>query len=153
MVNAMKYVNNTGKDSKIKVMDRREKLGFKWITAKIGDVVDLPREVGERERFTPVKGKGLVNTVVDAIKGKDDKAETKDESSNSEYANKLRDIKGMGARTVLDIIEKYPTEDALTTAIDNNEHLPFRNDQCDLLKDAFGSEEENGDEEVEDDKE
>jgi len=73
--------------------------------------------------------------------------ETKDESTNTEYAQKLRDIKGIGARTVLDIIEKYPTEDDLIDAIDNKDHLPFRNDQCDLLIDVFGSEEE-----VEDDK-
>lgn len=138
----MLYENRTGKDTKIKILDNRENLGFRWITAKVGDVVDIPKETGENERFTPVKGKGIVKTVKDAIKGnKDDKAET--EGKTSEYEKKLRDIKGIGARTVLDIMKDYPTEDTLTTAIDNKDHLPFRNDQCDLLKDVFGSEEEN----------
>lgn len=147
----MKFENNTGKDAKIKVTNKKEKLGFGWLTVRVGDVVDIPKDVGEIENFTPYKGKGIIKTVKDAIKG-DKEPKTKDESSNSEYADKLRDIKGIGARTVLDIIERYPTEDKLIDAIDNNEHLPFRNDQCELLKDIFGSEEENNEEEIEDDK-
>ena len=45
MVNTMvNFINNTGKDVKIKILDKREKLGFKWITVKVGDVTDIHSE-------------------------------------------------------------------------------------------------------------
>lgn len=158
----MLHENKTGKDAKIKVLDKSERLGFRWITARVGDIVDIPKNVGEIERFTPVNSKGIIAKVKDKLTGKGDKknAKAKDKAlkeppkatDEDMYRQKLTDINGVGERTVIDVIKDYPTEDALIDAIEAKVHFPWRNDVVEKIIDAFSPEEENGDEEIEDDK-
>ena len=49
------------------------------------------------------------------------------------FKNKLLKIKGIGEKTVEDIISVYPTEEQLKLAIYNKENLPFDNDVEELL--------------------
>lgn len=144
----MLYENKTGKDAKIKILDKREKLGFRWITARVGDVVDIPREVGDNERFTPAKGKGVVEKVVDKITGhKPTEEKVLPVTAKDIYRKKLTDIDGVGERTVIDVMKDYPTEDSLVKAIVDKKHFPWRNDVVQKICDAFAPEEENNEEE------
>lgn len=149
----MKFVNNTGKDVKIKVLNKKEKLGFSWITAKVGQEVDIPRAVGEIENFTHVNGTGVIKSIAQVLtrgknkaksSPKDDNIDAKTKPSDTDtvetdaFEKKLTDIKGIGKRIVVDILKNYPTEKILVKAITDKEHLPVRNDVAELLKENFG---------------
>ena len=134
----MKFKNTTSKDSKIKILDKKEKLGFRWITAKVGAEVDIPKEVGEREQFTAVKGKGIIGTVSEKLKGGSNVVKGDKDIALASYKEKLIVIDGVGARIVEDVINSYPTEKSLVKAINDKEHLPFRNDVSEKICAAFG---------------
>ncbi|MCK5281869.1 MAG: hypothetical protein KAK00_00505 [Nanoarchaeota archaeon] len=157
----MNFINNTKNDSKIKIMDKKEKLGFRWITVKVGTEVDLPQETGERENFTHSKSKSIIEVIGNRLKKStkeksnknksDDKLKDNAEKELDEYKQKLSSINGIGARIVEDIVKGYPTEESLVKAIDSKEHLPFRNDIVDKLCVVFGKDSTSDDDDEEKD--
>jgi len=89
-----------------------------------GEVYDFPVKL--------IRSKGLImiGKVTTGKIGKK-KVETKQFDS---YKIKLEDIKGIGKKTVKDIIKVYPSEEDLKKAISENDELPFRDDVEKLLR-------------------
>ena len=56
---------------------------------------------------------------------------------NSDFVSKLKAIKGIGDKTIKDILDVYQDEDSLLTDIANGDKLPFRDDIEKKLKEVF----------------
>jgi len=125
----MEFVN---KGETVKVRQNDGVGRFKWVTIKTGETIDLPLEVGENYGFSKVKNQ-IVTT-----EGKlgEKRVETKqiEKSKKKVYREKLGSIKGIGKKTVDDIVKIYPEESDLKNAIANKEQMPFRDDVEKLLK-------------------
>lgn len=114
----------------------------RFISLYPGEVYDLPEEVAKRP--------GLKLTPIQALEGKigDKKVETKVEAKNDATASQDKDlkafsrelssIKGIGKKTVQDIIAVYPSKEALLKEIKEKNELPFRDDVDKKLRDHYG---------------
>jgi len=128
----MKFVNNK-EPRQVRFGDA----GKHWFrTVRNGEEVDLPFLVGQEHGFDLVEDKPI------ATEGK---AGTKTvETKQKEIGKKklleksLGKIKGIGRKTVQDIISIYPTEEDLKEAIETGEPLPFRDDVVDSINKKYG---------------
>jgi len=126
----MKFVNK-GEPVQIRLKDKEGR--YMWICAKTNGVVDLPEEIGRAYKFDELK----------VTEGKigEEKVETKQIESDFKkdpYRERLQNIKGIGKKTVEDIIKVYPSEEELINAISENKKLPFRDDVESKLKGEYG---------------
>ena len=111
---------NLGESMKIR---QGNKTGYKWITLKNGEEIDLPTEVG--------RNKGLKELEVTTSKIGPTIVETKQFS----FKDELTEIKGVGSKTVKDILRHYPTKENLINNLDN---LGLRDDIELKLREKYG---------------
>lgn len=127
----MRFVNK-GNPIQVRLKDRDGR--YAWTGVKTGDIIDLPEAVGKAQGFEELK----------TTEGKigQEKVETKQiempDSQKDTYRERLRNIKGIGRKTVEDIIKVYPSEEELIKAISENKKLPFRDDVENKLKEEYG---------------
>ncbi len=127
------FVNNTGATVRIKLLDHKEKLGFKWGMVEDGEKIKLPEAHGKAYGFKSTKKKPKEKAVP---KKKEQKpANTKD--VKKEYQKKLTKVKGIGPKTARDIAQAFPTEEHLMYAIKKGSRLPIRDDLEKNLVEAF----------------
>ena len=101
-----------------------------WKTLMPNKIYDLSRKIIQTYKL---------KTITEG-KVKDKKVETKQfekKKDNSEYRKKLIAMKGIGIETVKDIISVYPFEDDLIRAINDNHHIPFKEDVVMRLKQEY----------------
>jgi hypothetical protein len=127
----MKFVNK-GNPIQVRLKDRDNR--YMWIGVKTGETIDLPEEVGRAHGFEEFKTtEGKIN---------EEKVETKQievsDFKTNTYWERLRNIKGIGKKTVEDIIKVYPDEEELIKAISENKKLPFRDDVENKLRGEYG---------------
>lgn len=101
-----------------------------WKDIKLGEVVDLPEDVGNRLKFDPVEGE--VPVTQGEINGRP--VETKQVAVDGDFMKELISIKGIGKKTAQDIMQHYPTKEAL---LENLDYLGLRDDVEEKLKEAY----------------
>jgi len=125
----MKFKNTTG--HKVKVRIDTEKPPY-WRTVNPNEVIEIPESYGLRLGFTKLK--------VTEGKSGTKKIETKQferVEPSPEFNKKLLKIKGIGTKTVKDIVNVYKSEAELRKAIKKKLKLPFRDDIEMILKKRF----------------
>ncbi len=129
----MLFVNNTGEKVKIRFGEHKSHY---WKSIKIGEEIDLLEEVGIKLGFTKVEKKQdpLDDIFVDKHPEKPIKKPKKKPVLNKDYEEDLRNVIGIGPKTVKDIMRVYKTPNQLFNAIDKGEGLPFRDDIVIKLK-------------------
>ena len=103
-----------------------------WATIRKGESVNLPKEIGIALGFKIKTTEGQIGNKV---------VETKqiEVPKKSNFFKELCSIKGIGSKTAKDIISIFPNSEELKTKIHNMEHLPFREDTCELLEEFYGN--------------
>ena len=125
----MRFVNK-GNSIKIRQGDRS---GYYWLTLKTGEIMDLPKHVGEANNLEIVK----------ATEGQagPKKVETKqfedDYTPDDLFFKELKNIKGIGPKMAKDIVV-WGTKEKLIEQIKLNADLPFRDDVEVLLVGKYG---------------
>jgi len=106
---------------------------------KTGDVVPDSLAVTWDKMYleSPVELKDSKTEVVEETE-EPEVTEEVEESEEDDFANTLNGIKGIGKKTVEDIIKVYPTEADLVIALGEEYELPFRDDVAKVLKNRFG---------------
>ncbi len=132
----MKFINE-GKTKQVRQNEGLER--HSWKLLKTGEIIDLSEDVGVRYGLKKVGSDQKLPKVTEGKIGKK-KVETKqiENKDNIEFYKKLRKIKGIGRKTVEDIIAIYPTEADLIKEIKNKERLPFRDDVEKKLRRKYG---------------
>ena len=134
----MKFKNETGEmvilRKDIKTEDGRI-IDYHFYDCENGDVVDISEAHGNNLGFARVDVK--VKKPIDEVEEVIEEIEEIEED-NSDYEETLKNIKGVGKKTVEDILTVFDTEKKLRTAIKNEEELPFRNDVVNKLIRVFG---------------
>jgi hypothetical protein len=120
---------NEGEPKKIRLVDG---FRFKWIKVENGEKIDLPIEVGIKHNFKMEKVEAI-ESKVNGVKVETKVIKPKDKKKDS-YEKELQAIKGIGKKTTKDIVKVYPTKDLLIKAIEEEKHLPFRDDVVTKLK-------------------
>ena len=135
----MKFKNMTDKMvilRKDKKNDKGKVVGYSFYDCNPGDVVDVSEIEGSNLGFMRVDVD--LEIVKDAIDEPVKEEVVEEVEDNSEYEEMLRNINGIGKKTVEDILAEFPTENMLRHAIENEAHLPFRNDVVNKLIRVFG---------------
>lgn len=140
----MEFKNKTNESKRVRIEEGAGKnKGYKWLTIKTGDLVDIAENYGRNLGLTPT--------------GKVDETDESEEEGTT-FADELGAIAGIGAKTVEDILKVYPDKDSLLKAVQDNVELPFRNDvsqklygMFEVVDDAEEKPEDNTDETPEDD--
>ncbi len=133
----MLFVNNTT----LRIKARMGTAGkYYWKSIKPGERIDLQSYYGFRLGLTEVKEeveevKEIKEKPKEEVKEKP--ISKKEEKVDKDYEKKLSKIKGIGDKTVKDILRVYPTRTALKTALNNNLELPFRDDVVKKIKKKF----------------
>lgn len=129
----MLFVNNTGVNVKARFGEHKS---HSWKTIRINEEIDLPEDMGIRLGFSKVEKKDPLDEIF--VESKKEKTIPKKKSLipilNKEYEEELTKIKGIGPKTVKDIMRVYKTPKQLMCAIDKGEDLPFRDDIAIKLK-------------------
>jgi len=127
----MRFINK-GNPIQVRLKDRDGR--YMWTDVKTGETIDLPEELGGAyglEEFKTTEGKiGEEKVETKQIEVPDLQKDT--------YRERLRNIKGIGRKTVDDIIKVYPIQEELIKAISENKKLPFRDDVENKLKEEYG---------------
>jgi len=140
----MEFKNNTNESKRVRIEEGEGKRkGYRWLTIKPGESVDIAENYGLNLGFTPT---GKVDDTPEA----GNEAEESEEEGTT-FADELKAIDGIGAKTVEDILKVYPDKDSLGKAVQDNVELPFRNDVSQKLYELFesGNEAEESDDAVE----
>ena len=111
------YVNNNDETKKVRVYNKKEPCGYSWINVKPGEKVE-----GLNSRQAKLLGFKLVK---EKESGKENKGE---------YKKRLLKVKGLGPKTVEDVVKVYPNLESLKKALKDGVELPFRNDVALALK-------------------
>lgn len=123
----MQFVNK-GHSTKVRLV---ESYGFKWITVKTDQVIDLPESVGLAYGFSKLEET--------SGKIQETKVETKQfESKKKELQSKLEKTKGIGKKTIQDVLSYFDSEEELKNALNSRKHLPFRDDVVEILRKKYG---------------
>lgn len=132
---------NKGNAVKIRLGKPRE---YYWVTIKKGEKMDLPKEIGKKHNLEEInEDKEELPKVTEGQIGKTS-VETKQinhsekQNDNQYYFKKLIGINGIGEKTALDIIERFPDEQKLIEAIKDGKRLPFRDDIEKKLREEYG---------------
>lgn len=132
----MKFKNTTGEMKIVRFGENH----FRDVNP--GDVVELPKDVGERLGFSIIR-EGV--ELKDAPKEKEKpKPKGRKPKKDKKFFNKLLAIDGIGKKTAEDILASYKNEKNLRAVIKAGEHLAVRDDIAEILKKEF-SEDKEGD--------
>ena len=138
----MKFKNATNEIKKFRVDSPGTYIGYAWITLRPGDFLELPEEVGKKNKLTIVDNKEekkteKVEIVIEPVeKKKIPKKKSSKKKENILYKEKLESIKGIGKKTAKDIITMYSTEESLKKDLKTG-CIPVRDDVERLLKKQF----------------
>jgi len=123
----MKFINK-GEPTKVRIREGPDR--FRWITLRTGETINMDYRVGKRYGFQ------IVKSVEGSIRDK--KLETKmiaeEEKEINNYYERLKKIRGIGKKTIKDILKVFPGEKELIKSIKSGNVLPFRDDIEALLK-------------------
>ncbi len=123
----MKFINR-GEPIKIRKGDL---INYNWITLKTNEIIDLPKEVGERN------GLEKIGTVPIEINKKPAETKVMDYTADDLFFKELTKIKGVGPKTAKDIVV-WGTREKLIEEIKLKAPLPFRDDIVKLLEKKYG---------------
>ena len=133
----MLFKNNKENAEKVRIAEGEGKRkGYKWVTVKPGDEVELPKDYGINMGFTKVEGDEVEEPAADDEESEDGDGE--DEGTDEvSFEDELRAIDGIGKATVADIMKVYPDKASLKIAVINDVEMPFRDDVVEKLKAMF----------------
>ena len=135
----VKYKNMTDKMVLIRDTiknERGEIVRYRFYDCNPGDIVDITEVQGNSHKFMKMD--------VELDKPKDEVEEVYEPKdveiieADPSYEETLKNIKGIGKKTVEDILTVFKTEYALRDAIKSEKELPFRNDVVNKLIRVFG---------------
>ena len=139
----MEFKNETGENAKYRLGS--VKSGYDWYTIKPGDTADIPEHIGDILNLTKIEAEQkmeLAQIMAQELFSEeptgDDAEFQEDPEAEAKYKKKLIDIDGVGKKTAKDIITKYPTEEVLKLAIQNDEEVHKRDDVDAAIKETFG---------------
>jgi len=98
---------------------------YQWILLKKDQSIDIPEQQGINYNLEKVNESNLKLPEVTQGNIGETIVETKKIIS---FEEKLDKIKGIGTKTIKDIISEFPTEEDLINAIKEGKKLPFRDD-------------------------
>ena len=132
----MLFKNNKENAEKVRIAEGEGKRkGYKWVTVKPGDEVELPKDYGINMGFTKIEGEEVEEPAADDEESEDEgEGEGTDELS---FEDELRAIDGIGKATVADIMKVYPDKASLEKAVNLHAEMPFRDDVVEKLKAMF----------------
>ena len=137
----MQFENRTGKTV---ILPLQKGVGVPpdWYTLADSDFVDLPESVGLAHGLTPivtfVTEEGTSPNAKPLPKPPIGAPPEKKPEIDPMFEIALHEIKGLGAKTIKDILEVFPTLELLNAAIAKGEKLPFRDDVEKKLRKAYG---------------
>lgn len=136
----MKF-RNTKEDCKVRLENpnSQDSGNYTWKTLKTNEIIELPKQVGIRYGFKveiKIKEENAEKLEVTESSIGKTKVETK-QLKKKEYQKKILSIKGIGKKTMEDIIKIYPFEEDLINSIKNNEHLPIKDNIEKILKEKY----------------
>ena len=114
---------NVGEPVKVR---QPEEGGFKWMTLKKDETIELPEHVGVAYGFEKVEKQVTKSRV-----------HNKKEVETKQFEEKLTRIKGLGSKTAKDLVKIFPTEHSLREAIKKGKEIPIRDDIEKKLKRKF----------------
>jgi ERCC4-type nuclease len=123
----MKFINNTIKSIKIRTGDLNS--GYEWPTVRPGQIIDIPKHIGEAYELEPYKHKPTAEDQPNA--------EGSHEGSREEYLARLVAINGVGRKTADQVFKKYTTIESLTKAIAAGKEIHTRDDVDAKIKEEF----------------
>ena len=134
----MEYINNTDEAKKVRLIEKTENgvHSYMWVTVRPGKNVELNNAV---------QAKNLGLTLVPSKKADGEENAEGNEVSEEEqaaniveaYKKKLLGIKGLGNKTVDDIISLYPRQEDLVEAINLGKKIAVRDDIEAALREEF----------------
>lgn len=139
----MLFKNNKENAEKVRIEEGAGKRkGFKWVTVKPGDEIELAKDYGLNMGFTLIGDS-------QAEEAPEDEGNESDEDGEDEvsFEEELQALDGVGKKTVEDIVKVYPDKASLLKAVQDNVEMPFRDDVVGKLKDMFSAEKALEDEE------
>lgn len=125
----MLFVNNTGGKVKLRLGEHKSHY---WKTLREGEEIDLLEAVGNKLNLSVVEVKK--DPKIEEKPKKQKSTPKRKPEPNKDYEENLRNINGIGPKTVQDIMKVYKTPKELIRAIDRGEKLPFRDDVVIKLK-------------------
>ena len=132
----MLFKNNKENAEKVRIAEGEGKRkGFRWVTVKPGDEVELPKDYGINMGFTKIEGEEVEEPAAD------DELEEGEGEDEVSFEEELRAIDGIGKATVKDIVKVYPDKASLEKAVKEDVEMPFRDDVVEKLKAMFDEEE------------
>ena len=137
----MLFKNNKENAERVRIAEGEGvRKGFRWVTVKPGETIDIEKTYGYNLGFNPVDG--------EVEEPAEDEGEGEEEGTDEvSFEDELRAIDGVGKATVADIVKVYPDKASLEAAVKEGAELPFRDDVVVKLKEMFDEEEEPVDEE------
>ena len=138
----MKFKNIKGTAQKIRIMENR-KLGgtmqaCHWITLKPGQIIDLPSAYGKAMGFEMVMPEQGVGVKEETPKESEENPPVAEEDV-AKFGEELQAIKGIGKKTVSDILKVFWNKEMLINTIQKGEGLPFRDDISQILHKQYGN--------------
>ena len=145
----MKYVNNDDEMKKVRVYNKKEPCGYSWLNVKPGDEVEgLNSRQAKLLGFTEVKEtekekNKRLKEENEALKKEgmlsdEPFEETLPGDVREKYKKRLLKVKGLGPKTVKDLMKVYPTMKDLKKALKEGIDLPVRDDMAlTLSKEEF----------------
>lgn len=125
----MLHKNNTGKKTKVRLINKKLPSGFEWKTVKPGKEIDMHPDDGIAYGFDLIE-KPIEETPAEDPKDKKSKKEA--------YWKRIVSINGIGAKTADQIVFDYPTEAKLKLGLKKEpEDVTSRDDLVEKLKAEF----------------
>lgn len=104
-----------------------------WKSVETGETIDLPEDKGFAYGFVPVESEEGSGASEEGFE-----ETTVDESGF--FEEELNDIKGIGSKTVRDLMEVYNSKKELLEDLKQGNHIPVRNDIEKKLKRHYENE-------------
>lgn len=132
----MKFKNNKESGVMVRIGNGRKT----WRTVEVGETIDLPEEKGLAYGFDPLEEETESSEEVEETEeDKQDASEDSEEAAKS-LKEELTLIKGVGKKTVDDLLEIYSTKEELLNDVNEGKQIPVRNDQEKKIKEHFENE-------------
>lgn len=134
----MLFKNNKENAEKVRIAEGEGKRkGFKWVTVKPGDEVELPKDYGVNMGFNKVEVEERAADNEDGEGPESDEDGEEEGTDEVSFEDELRAIDGIGKATVKDIVKVYPDKASLEKAVKEDVEMPFRDDVVEKLKAMF----------------
>lgn len=134
----MKFINDK-EQIKLRLIDKNENSGYRWINIYSGQEIELDEIVGINAGLR-IADDETEETPEDELEEVEETEETTEEVKEIEenFAEELQQIKGIGRKTAEDIANVFENKISLINEIKEKNELPFREDINKLLFKEFG---------------